>query len=80
MVALFSGVLATSLFLYARSESKSGSQLAAVDATQSSEVVFALTGEVLIIGAGLPNTLGVLGILVTAAGLMLFVRLHESLS
>jgi drug/metabolite transporter (DMT)-like permease len=80
MVALFSGVLATSLFLYARSESKSGSQLAAVDATQSSEVVFALTGEVLIIGAGLPNTLGVLGILVTAAGLMLFVRFHESLS
>ena len=80
MVAFFSGVLATSLFLYARNESKSGSQLAAVDATQSSEVIFALAGEVLIIGAGLPNSLGVLGILITAAGLMLFIRFQESLS
>jgi drug/metabolite transporter (DMT)-like permease len=77
LVALFSGVMATSLFLYARNESKTGSQLAAVDATQSSEVIFALAGEVLIIGAALPNTVGVLGILITAAGLMLFLRFQE---
>ncbi len=77
LVALFSGVLATSLFLYARNESKTGSQLAAVDATQSSEVIFALAGEILIIGAALPNALGILGIMITAAGLMLFVRFQE---
>ncbi len=78
LVALFSGVLATSLFLFARNESTTGSQLAAVDATQSSEVIFALVGEVLIIGTALPNPLGVLGILVTGAGLMLFVRFQEA--
>jgi drug/metabolite transporter (DMT)-like permease len=77
LVALFSGVMATSLFLFARNESKTGSQLAAVDATQSSEVIFALAGEVLIIGAALPNTMGAFGILITAAGLMSFVRFQE---
>lgn len=75
LVALFAGVLATSLFLFARNASSTGGQLAAVDATQSSEVIFSLAGEVLIIGAALPNGLGLLGILVTGAGLMLFVRL-----
>ncbi|WP_319407830.1 multidrug resistance efflux transporter family protein [uncultured Desulfosarcina sp.] len=79
LVALFSGVMATSLFLFARNESKTGSQLAAVDATQSSEVIFALAGEILIIGAALPNALGVLGILVTGLGLVLFVRFQETL-
>lgn len=78
LVALFSGVMATSLFLFARNESKTGSQLAAVDATQSSEVIFALGGEILIIGAALPNAMGVLGILVTGAGMMLFVRFQET--
>ncbi|MFO7713725.1 multidrug resistance efflux transporter family protein [Desulfosarcina sp.] len=80
LVALFSGVMATSLFLFARNESKSGSQLAAVDATQSSEVIFALAGEILIIGAAPPNALGVVGILVTGAGLVLFVRFQETLA
>lgn len=74
LVALFSGVIATGLFLYARNESTTGSQLAAVDATQSSEVIFALAGEILVIGAALPSTMGVIGILVTGTGLMLFVH------
>lgn len=78
LVALFSGVLATSLFLFARNESTSGSQLAAVDATQSSEVIFALAGEILMVGAAFPNAAGLLGILVTAAGLVLFVRFQET--
>ena len=78
LVALLSGVLATSLFLLARSEAATGGQLAAVDATQSSEVVFALAGEVLIIGAPLPNSLAVAGMLVTAVGLMLFIRFQEA--
>ena len=77
LVALFSGVIATSLFLYARNEARTGSQLAAVDATQSSEVIFALAGEILILGAAMPNSMGVAGVLVTGAGLMLFVRFQE---
>jgi len=78
LVALFSGIAATSLFLYARNESITGSQLAAVDATQSSEVIFALVGELLILGGALPNLVGVAGILVAGAGLVLFVRFQET--
>jgi drug/metabolite transporter (DMT)-like permease len=76
LVALFSGVIATSLFLSARNRADNASKLAAVDATQSSEVIFALAGETLLLQASLPNPMGILGILVTCAGLIAFV-LHE---
>jgi drug/metabolite transporter (DMT)-like permease len=76
LVALFSGVIATSLFLSARNSADNASKLAAVDATQSSEVVFALAGEVLFLQASLPNMLGLFGMLVACAGLIAFVR-HE---
>jgi len=44
LVALLSGVCATSLFLFARNLAKNSTELAGVDATQSSEVIFALIG------------------------------------
>jgi len=74
LVALFSGILATSLFLLARNKSRSASELAAVDATQSSEVVFAMIGEVLILGAPLPSGFALAGILLVFTGLALFIR------
>lgn len=77
LVALFSGVAATSLFLYARSLARRASELAAVDATQSSEVVFALIGEVLILNAAWPTGLAVAGIGIVFAGLTLFIRFQE---
>jgi drug/metabolite transporter (DMT)-like permease len=55
LVALFSGVAATSLFLSARHMAKSPSELAAVDCTQSMEVVFTLAGEALLLGGMLPG-------------------------
>ncbi len=76
LVAIFSGVIATSLFLSARNRADNASKLAAVDATQSSEVIFALAGEVLFLQALLPNMLGLFGMLVACAGLIAFVR-HE---
>ena len=76
LVALFSGVIATSLFLSARNKADNASKLAAVDATQSSEVIFALAGEVLFLQANLPNMMGVFGMLVACVGLVAFVR-HE---
>lgn len=76
MVALFSGVIATSLFLSARNSADSASKLAAVDATQSSEVIFALAGETLLLQTSLPNTTAILGMFVACAGLIAFVR-HE---
>lgn len=76
MVALFSGVIATSLFLSARNSADNASKLAAVDATQSSEVIFALAGEALFLQASLPNLMGLFGMLVACVGLVAFVR-HE---
>jgi drug/metabolite transporter (DMT)-like permease len=76
LVALFSGVIATTLFLHARAHADNASQLAAVDATQSSEVLFALSGEILFLHAPPPNLTGLIGIAVTILGLIAFVR-HE---
>jgi drug/metabolite transporter (DMT)-like permease len=76
LVALFSGVIATSLFLFARNGADNASKLAAVDATQSSEVIFALAGETLLLQASLPNATALLGILIACMGLIAFVR-HE---
>lgn len=76
LVALFSGVIATSLFLSARNSADNASKLAAVDATQASEVLFALAGEVFFLHISLPNLLGFSGILIACVGLIAFVR-HE---
>jgi len=77
LVAIFSGVAATSLFLQARNLSKTAGELAAVDATQSSEVLFALLGEIVIVGAAFPDLFSVIGILITCAGITLFVRFQD---
>ena len=76
LVALFSGVIATTLFLHARSHADNASKLAAVDATQASEVIFALMGEIVLLHAPLPSPIGFVGMLITVAGLIAFVR-HE---
>ncbi|MBU1247648.1 MAG: multidrug resistance efflux transporter family protein, partial [Proteobacteria bacterium] len=77
LVALFSGILATSLFLYARHSATSAAQLAAADCTQSMEVVFSLAGEVLLLGGLLPGSLGWAGIALTMLGLMLYIRVQN---
>ena len=74
LVALFSGVIATTLFLHARGQADNASKLAAVDATQSSEVLFALAGEIVFLHAALPNAIGLLGIVITLLGLIAFAR------
>ncbi len=73
LVAVFSGIAATSIFLFARNKAVCGSELAAVDATQSSEVIFTLLGEVLFLGAPLPDAGALAGMGVAFAGLALFV-------
>ena len=78
LVALFSGILATSLFLYARNKSTRASELAAVDATQSSEVVFAMTGEILLLNAPFPDAMAFTGIFLVFIGLTLFIRFQET--
>lgn len=78
LVALFSGVIATSLFLYARHQSTRSYELAAVDSTQSMEVVFSLTGEILLLGGALPGIFGWAGIFVTVLGLVAYILIQHT--
>lgn len=70
-ISLFSGVIASSLFLYARSKANSAKKLILVDATQSGEVFFSLGAEVVFLGALIPSLFGFLGIFVTLFALTL---------
>ncbi|WP_027721654.1 DMT family transporter [Maridesulfovibrio zosterae] len=77
LVAVFSGIAATSLFLYARHKARSAAELAAADCTQSMEVVFSLGGEVLLLNGVLPGLLGWAGIGMTMIGLILYIRVQN---
>lgn len=77
VVALVSGVVATTLFLNARHAAHNASELAAADCTQSMEVVFALGGEWMFLDSALPGTLGTAGIALTIIGLMLYIRVQN---
>ncbi|WNS41231.1 multidrug resistance efflux transporter family protein [Paenibacillus sp. MMS20-IR301] len=72
IVALSSGIVATVLFFRATDLVRSSmSGLAAVEATQSLEVLFALLGEMLILASPLPSLLSWAGIAVIIAGMAL---------
>jgi drug/metabolite transporter (DMT)-like permease len=78
LVALSSGVIATSLFLAARHLARNAYELAAVDATQSAEVVFSVAGEAILLGGALPGVLGWAGIGLTVAGLVLYLLAQQA--
>jgi drug/metabolite transporter (DMT)-like permease len=78
LVAIFSGVFATSLFLFARNKAKKASELAAVDATQSSEVIFAMIAEIIILNASLPGVMAIGGIILVFTGLGLFISFQDA--
>lgn len=75
LIAIFAGCLATVLFIYARNLSNDAYRIAAVDATQAGEVVFALIGEMFVIGTpalGLPDWLGLAAVLAGLLGFSLW--------
>ncbi len=72
LVALLSGVIATTIFLYARHLCKLPVEIAAVDATQSMEVIFSLIGEMILLRALLPGLVGLTGVALTIVGLMAY--------
>ena len=74
LIALLSGVIATTLFLYVRSLANTPSKLIVVDASQSGEVFFALLGEIIFLNAAFPNFMGIIGILLTIVALILMVK------
>lgn len=74
LVALLSGVVATTLFFHARHRAKTPFELSAVDATQSTEVLFSLAGEILFLQGAFPGVIGFLGIGLAVLGLVLYLR------
>lgn len=77
LVALFSGVIATSLFLYARHLAQHPYEVSAVDSTQSLEVVFSLLGEVIFLHGLFPGWLGMAGIVLTVIGLGAYISFQN---
>lgn len=72
LVALFAGVVATLLFFAATNLVKRfPARLAAVEATQAGELLFALAGEILFLSAPLPSLLSILGIGLVTLGMVL---------
>jgi len=78
IVALFSGVIATTIFLHARHHCSHPAELAAVDATQSMEVVFSLLGEILFLHGAFPGKVGLTGISLTIIGLVAYARQQQA--
>lgn len=74
MVALFSGIIATAVFLHARHLCSHPYELAAVDATQSMEVVFSLVGEIVFLQGSVPSLIGGAGVGLTVLGLAAYTR------
>jgi hypothetical protein len=72
IVAVSSGVIATTLFFMA-TDMVQGDQgkLAAVEATQSTELIFAMIGEMLILSIALPGPIALIGIMVIISGMAL---------
>jgi len=76
-VAIFSGVIATTLFLFARGKAKNATQIAMVDATQSTEVLFTIVFEMIFLSLVIPTNLalfGILGVFIALFGLVLIAK------
>lgn len=72
IVAVSSGVIATVLFFRATDMVQGNmGKLAAVEATQSMEVLFAVVGEVALLAAPLPSLLSSIGMILVIAGMIL---------
>lgn len=72
IVGLSSGVIATTLFFMATDRVRGDqSKLAAVEATQSTQLIFVILGEMVILGIALPGPIALIGIAVIIAGMAL---------
>lgn len=79
IVAVSSGVIATVLFFQATDLVKNNmKKLAAVEATQSMEVVFALAGEIFLLSAPLPAIVSLIGMIIVVVGMVLHSYVSQS--
>lgn len=72
LVAISSGVIATTLFFIATDRVKHNQgKLAAVEATQATEIIFVIIGEMLLLGIALPSNIALIGIAIIIIGMLL---------
>ncbi len=73
VIALSSGVIGCILFFKAMHIARNdGAALAAVEATQSVEIITTVIGEVLLLGIAWPNWMGYSGVMIIMSGLILY--------
>lgn len=72
-IAISSGLIGTILFFKATHLARTdGAALAAVEATQSVEIIATVVGEVLLLGIAWPNLTGIMGMSLVMGGLILY--------
>lgn len=72
IVAICSGVIATTLFFIATNRVRNHQgKLAAVEATQSSQVLFVMMGEIMLFSTPLPNIVSMIGLIIIIIGMLL---------
>lgn len=72
IVGISSGVIATVLFFIATDRTRHNpSKLAAVEATQSAEIIFVVIGEILLLSIPFPSTLATIGLVIIILGMLL---------
>ena len=72
IVAICSGVIATTLFFIATDRARNHQgKLAAVEATQSTQVLFVIVGEVLLLSSPIPSGLAIKGVFIILVGMVL---------
>lgn len=72
LVGISSGVIATSLFFIATDQVRNHQgKLAAVEATQSTEILFVIIGEVLLLGITFPDSVALTGLGIIIVGMLL---------
>ncbi|RUL52078.1 MULTISPECIES: multidrug resistance efflux transporter family protein [Lysinibacillus] len=72
LVGISSGVIATVLFFIATDRVREDQgKLAAVEATQSTEVLFVIIGEMILLGVPLPEPIALIGLVIIIIGMLL---------
>lgn len=70
LVSLLASVIATTIFLYARSKAANNTQIMIVDSTIASEVIFTLFIEILFLNGIFPSAFGFLGLIIVITSLI----------
>ncbi|MGB5944911.1 multidrug resistance efflux transporter family protein [Paenisporosarcina sp.] len=72
IVGLSSGVIATTLFFMATDRVRENQgKLAAVEATQATQIIFVIVGEMMLLGVPLPEPIAFIGLIIIIIGLFL---------